>query len=69
MVWIQEEIMNNGPFGFVEPRLARVLRELGFDSQDVICHARRAIASTAVGTNEINSVESKELLATLNNYI
>ena len=61
--------MNAGAFSYAEPRIARVLRELNFESQDVICHARRSLHSTAVGTSEINSVESKSLLSTLSNYI
>ena len=66
---MQEETMNGGAYSYAEPRLARVIRELGFENQDIICHARRAVASTAVGSSELNGHESKTLLSSLNNYI
>jgi len=68
VVWIQEETMNSGAFWFVEPRIARILRELDFETQNLKCHARRAIASTAIGSIQLNNLEYTQLIQTLDNY-
>jgi len=65
---MQEETMNNGAFWFAEPRLARVLKELDFENQTIKCHARRAIASTAIGSPSLNNAEYTQLHQLLNNY-
>lgn len=65
---MQEETLNSGAFFFVEPRLVRIARSLGLQNQDLICHARRAIASTATGNSEQNGIEAKSLLACLAKY-
>jgi len=60
--------MVSGAYSFAEPRITRVLRELDFETPNVTGIARRAVASTAVGTGELNSYEQKELLSTLQKY-
>jgi len=65
---MQEETMNSGAYWFAEPRISRVLRELDFETPNVTGIARRAVASTAVGTGDLNSVESKELLSMIQKY-
>ncbi len=58
--------MNSGAYWFAEPRIARVLRELDFETPNLRGIARRAIAATAVGSGEYNSIEQRELTQAIN---
>ncbi len=60
--------MNSGAYWYVEPRFNRIAREVGLKNQDLLCHARRSIASVATGNSEWNSIEAKSLLASILNY-
>ena len=53
--------MNSGAYWYAEPRISRVLRELDFETPNMRAITRRAIAATAVGTGELNSLERREL--------
>lgn len=52
--------MNGGAFYFVERRIARVIKNLGIDSQ-VNYVGRKAISATAVGSVEMHKKETAEL--------
>lgn len=67
-MWIQEETLNSGAYWFAEPRISRILKELDFETQNIKCHARRAIASTAIGSVHSNNAEYLQLIQTLDNY-
>ena len=58
--WCQEENVNGGAFYFVERRIARVIKNLGIDSQ-VNYVGRKAVSATAVGSVEMHKKETAEL--------
>ena len=60
--------MNAGAYSFVEPRLARIIEELGLKDKVINCHARRSLASTAIGVPKLHAAESKALLDCLLRY-
>jgi len=68
VIWVQEEPYNSGAFAYSEPHLARIMDEVGFKNKNVICQARRSIASTATGVAEKHSKEHKALLKSLLQY-
>lgn len=60
-VWVQEEPLNSGAYAFVEPRISRVLRELGVQRGLKYC-GRRSLACPAIGHGNGHKRESKEII-------
>ena len=44
------------------------MEEIGFNTNKVLCHARRSIASVATGVSEKHTKEYKALLESLKQY-
>ena len=60
-IWIQDEPLNSGGYNFAEPRLARVLKEVGVGKGIQYC-GRRALACPAVGYGDGHKREGKEIM-------
>lgn len=60
-VWVQDEPLNSGPFGFAEPRLYRILKESGLNPEVNYC-GRRSLACPAIGYGEGHKRETKEIM-------
>lgn len=60
-VWVQDEPLNSGPFGFVEPRIYRILKESGLNPELTYC-GRRSLACPAIGYGDGHKRESKEIM-------
>lgn len=58
--WVQEEPLNLGPWGYVQPRIDTALKALGFDPVSVV--ARPSAASPATGYASVHAKQLLELL-------
>lgn len=59
--WVQEEPLNSGGFSYVEPRIQRVMDNLGFEKELIYC-GRRSLGCPAIGWTDGHKEESKELM-------
>ncbi|MBW7875320.1 MAG: 2-oxoglutarate dehydrogenase E1 component [Candidatus Cloacimonetes bacterium] len=59
VIWVQEEKMNMGGWGFVEPLLREILRERGLEPQYL---GRKAGASPATGYSKVHAREQAEIV-------
>ena len=60
-IWVQEEPLNSGGFSFVEPRISRILKEVGLNAEVKYC-GRRSLACPAIGYGEGNKRETTEIM-------
>ena len=61
VVWCQEEAENNGAWFFVDRRLEKVLRELGFENNRPLYAGRPEAASPATGYAKQHKLEQEKL--------
>lgn len=60
-VWVQEEPLNSGGFSYVEPRIQRVMDNLGCEGELIYC-GRRSLGCPAIGWTDGHKEENKELM-------
>ena len=62
VLWLQEEPKNRGAWGFIEPRLNKLLRDIGQSSLPVEYVGRPAMAAAAEGSLAIHQKEQDLLI-------
>lgn len=61
--WVQEEHLNQGPWGYVEPRLRSLLIKAGMNSKaDITYIGRRACAASSAGYQYLHEKELEQFL-------
>ncbi len=62
IVWCQEEPKNMGAWSFAEPRLAKLLAEMGLNFGTILYAGRAESAAVATGRASVHVLEQKELV-------
>ena len=60
--WVQEEHLNQGCWGYVEPRLRSLMKKYGIIKNEVTYIGRRACSASSAGWADLHEKELSEFL-------